>query len=153
MQRRNVAALIFASLSGILLITTGYNGVSTGFWGWAILIAINISPNPFVTQLLVIAFSILVLFSFLGGWTVIIGCVLLLLKRYRTAFYLIGIGAGLSLMGLIWNVAQLWIFGTLDLATFMSKYQGLAWIGAIFAVIAEELIQMPKNQTKDKEDK
>lgn len=153
MQRRNIAALIFAALSGTILIITGYNGVSTGFWGWAIQIAINISVNPFITQLLVIAFSLLVFFSFLGGWTVLVGCLLLLLKRYRTAFYLIGIGAGLSLMGLIWNVVQLWVFGTLDFATFMSKYQGLAWVGAIFAVIAEELIQIPKNRTKDKEDK
>jgi len=150
MNKRNVAALIFATLGGIILIFTGYYGTSTGFWGWAILIAINISPSQLITDILVIVLSLLVFFSFMGGWTVLIGCLFLLVGRHRTGFYLIAIGAGMSLMGLIWNIAQMWVLGTLNLVTFLSKYQGLAWIGAIFAVIGQELIRFGKDKTEEK---
>jgi hypothetical protein len=149
MNRRNVAAFGVALLGGAILILTGYYGTSTGFWGWAILIAISISPNPLITNILLFVLSILVFLSFMGGWTVLIGCLLLLLGRHRTGYYLISIGAGLSLMGLVWNLAQMWILGTLDLATFMNKYQGLAWIGVILAIVGQELIRFDKDKTEE----
>lgn len=157
MQKRNIAAVIFAAIGGILLLVTGYNGVSTGFWGWAIQIAISISPHPLITNILVIGFSLLTFLSFLGGWTVLIGCLLLLIGRHRSAFYFVGIGAGLSLMGLIWNLFQIWVqssgvpinFMANFLNFFFSKYQGLAWMGAIFTVIGQELIRTGKDKTED----
>ena len=149
MHKRNIAALFFAGIGGTILILTGYYGTSTGFWGWAIQIAIAISPNPLITDILVIGLSILSFLSFMGGWTVLLGCLLIVLGRHRTAVYLIGIGAGMSLMGLIWNLAQMYLLGSLDLATFLSKYQGLAWAGVIFAMIARELIRYGKDKSEE----
>lgn len=149
MQKRNVAALVFALMGGIILILTGYYGTSTGFWGWAILLAISVSPNQLITTILVITFSILVLLSFMGGWTVLIGCILLLLGRHRTATYLIGIGAGMSFMGLIWNLVQMWLLGTLNLATFLTKYQGFAWVAVIFTILGQELVRYGKEETDE----
>ncbi|MFX1577808.1 MAG: hypothetical protein ACFFCF_11645 [Promethearchaeota archaeon] len=149
MQKRNIAALVFALVGGIILIVTGYYGTSTGFWGWAILIAISLSPNQIITNILVIVLLLLVLLSFMGGWTVVIGCILLLLGRHRTATYFIGIGAGMSLMGLIWNLAQMWLLGTLDLATFLTKYQGFAWVAVIFTMIGQELVRYGKEETDE----
>ncbi|MFW9831580.1 MAG: hypothetical protein ACFFD8_07380 [Candidatus Thorarchaeota archaeon] len=156
-NKRNVAALLFASVGGLLLIVTGYHGVSTGFWGLAIQIAISLSPDPLITNILLFGLSLLTFFSFLGGWTVLIGCLLLLIGRRRSSFYFIGIGAGLSLMGLVWNLFQIWvqsagnpgIFMNNFLLFFFIRYQGLAWFGAIFAVIGQELIQIGKDQAEE----
>ncbi len=149
MHKRNIAALFFAGIGGAILIITGYYGTSTGFWGWAIQIAILISPNPLITDILIIGLSILSFLSFMGGWTVLLACLLIVLGRHRTAVYLIGIGAGMSLMGLLWNLAQMYLLGSLDLATFMSKYQGLAWAGVIFAMISRELIRYGKDEPEE----
>ncbi len=157
MQRRNIAALFVGTLSGLMLILTGYHGISTGFWGLAIQIAILLSPSPLITNILVIALSILTFLAFLGGWTILIGCLLLLIGRHRSGFYFIGIGAGLSLMGLIWNLAQMWLTSVGDpvnfwitfLDFFISKYQGVAWLGAIFAVISQELIRIGKEEPEE----
>ncbi len=149
MNKRNVAALFFAAMGGTILIFTGYYGTSTGFWGLAIQILISISPNQLITDILIIVLSFLSFISFMGGWTVLIGCLFILLGRHRTAFYFIIIGAGMSLMGLIWNLVQMWILGTLNLATFLSQYQGLAWLGAIFAIIGQELIRFGKDKPEE----
>ncbi len=150
MHKRNIAALFFSGIGGIILILTGYYGTSTGFWGWAIQIAISISPNQLIADILIIALSILAFLSFLGGWTVILGCLLLILGRHRTAVQMIGIGAGMSLLGLIWNLAEMYLLGTLDLATFMNKYQGFAWVGVIFTIIGRELIRYGKDVPEEK---
>ncbi len=149
MHKRNIAAMIFALIGGILLIVTGYYGTSTGFWGWAIQIAISLSPNPLVTDILIIVLSILAFLSFMGGWTVLLGCLLLPLGRHRTAVHIIGIGAGMSLLGLIYNLIQMYLLGSLDLATFMSKYQVFAWVAVIFTMVARELIRYGKGTPKE----
>lgn len=141
--------MIFALIGGILLIVTGYYGTSTGFWGWAIQIAISLSPNPLVTDILIIVLSILAFLSFMGGWTVLLGCLLLPLGRHRTAVHIIGIGAGMSLLGLIYNLIQMYLLGSLDLATFMSKYQVFAWVAVIFTMVARELIRYGKGTPKE----
>jgi hypothetical protein len=149
MHKRNIAAMIFALIGGILLIATGYYGTSTGFWGWAIQIAIGLSPDPLITDILIIVLSILAFLSFMGGWTVLLGCLLLPLGRHRTAVHIIGIGAGMSLMGLLYNLVQMYLLGSLDLATFMSKYQIFAWVAVIFTMIARELIRYGKATPKE----
>lgn len=146
MHKRNIVALFFCIIGGILLIVTGYVGTSTGFWGWAILIAISISPNQLITDILVITLSILAFLSFMGGWSVLLGCLFLVLGRHRTAVHIIGIGAGMSLLGLVYNLAQMYVLGTLDLATFMSKYQGLAWVAVVFTIIGREFIRYGKSE-------
>ncbi|MHA2405413.1 MAG: hypothetical protein ACXACH_01520 [Candidatus Hermodarchaeia archaeon] len=149
MHKRNIAAMIFALIGGVLLIATGYYGTSTGFWGWAIQIAISLSPNQLISDILVIVLLFLAILSFLGGWTVLIGCLLLPLGRHRTAVHIIGIGAGMSLMGLLFNLVQMYLLGSLDLATFLSKYQSLAWVAVIFTIIARELIRYGKDTPKE----
>ena len=141
--------MIFALIGGALLIVTGYYGTSTGFWGWAIQIAISLSPDPLITNILVIALSILAFLSFMGGWTVLLGCLLLPLGRHRTAVHIIGIGAGMSLMGLLYNLVQMYLLGSLDVLTFLSKYQGLAWAAVVFTIIARELIRYGKETPKE----
>jgi hypothetical protein len=149
MHKRNIAAMIFALIGGILLIVTGYYGTSTGFWGWAIQIAISISPDPLITDILIIALSILAFLSFMGGWTVLLGCLLLPLGRHRTAVHIIGIGAGMSLLGLLYNLVQMYLLGSLDLVTFLSKYQSFAWFAVVFTIIARELIRYGKEAPKE----
>jgi hypothetical protein len=141
--------MIFGLIGGILLIITGYYGTSTGFWGWAIQIAISLSPNQLITDILIIVLSILAFLSFMGGWSVLLGCLLLSLGRHRTAVHIIGIGAGMSLMGLIYNLIQMYLLGSLDLATFISKYQTFAWLAVIFTMIARELIRYGKDTPKE----
>ena len=148
-HKRNIAAFFFFGIGGVFLILTGYIGTSTGFWGWAILIAISISPNQLISDILVIVLSILAFLSFMGGWTVLLGCLLLILGRHRTAVHIIGIGAGMSLLGLIYNLAQMYVLGTLDLATFLSRYQGLAWLGVIFTIFGRELIRYGKKEDEE----
>lgn len=82
--------------------------------------------------------------AMLGGWTVLLGCVFVLLRRYSIGALLMGLGAGLSLFALIWNLVQMWIAGTLTLAEFLNRFQGIAWAGAILSVVAQELVKIPR---------
>lgn len=153
MQRRNIIAVILGVIGGVLLIYSGYQGATAGFWGWAIQFVINLNLNPLLTQVLMVVLSIITFLSFLGGWTVLAGTGLLVLRRHRLAFYVMGIGAGLSLMSLVWNIIQLWLFQSFTIQAFLARYQGFGWLGAILAVIAQEFIQVPSNEEEKKEKK
>jgi hypothetical protein len=62
------------------------------------------------------------------------------------------IGAGVSLIGLIWklmNIAIQWLvyndfLGAVN--NFANNFQGIAWIGAILAVVAQEWVKIPKKK-------
>jgi len=140
--RRNVFAIILGVISGLLLVVTNTVG-SPGFLAWIPFIAAAFGLPPPLTDLLNVFLTAIVFLAMLGGWTVILGCILVALGRHRTGAWLMSVGTGLSLVSLVWNLAQLWIAGSLTFAAFLGRFQGWAWAGAIMSVIAQELVKLP----------
>lgn len=145
--RRNALAVILGVLSGLLLVVTGTVG-SPGFLAWVPIIAAAFGLPPPWTSLLNLFLSAIVFLALLGGWTVIAGCILVALGRCRTGAWLMSVGAGLSLVSLIWNLAQMWIAGSLTFAMFLGRFQGWAWVGAILSVIAQELVKLRRSKKR-----
>ncbi len=152
MLKRNVVAIILGLISGVILILTNTYS-SLGFIPYVPQIAQFFGLAPAFTNIIMIFLFGLNYLAMLGGWTVIMGCGLILLRRYRTGALLMGLGAGLSLLSLIWNLAQMWIAGTLTLAEFLSRFQGAAWAGAIMSVIAQELVKIPRRKNISESDR
>lgn len=138
-------AIILGVISGLLLVVTNTVG-SPGFLAWVPIIAAAFGLPPPWTDLLNLFLSAIVFLALLGGWTVILGCILVALGRHRTGAWLMSLGTGLSLVSLVWNLAQLWIAGSLTFAAFLSRFQGWAWAGAILSVIAQELVKLPRSK-------
>lgn len=136
-------AIILGVISGILLIVTNTVG-SPGFLAWIPFIVAAFGLPPPLTGLLNFFLSAIVFLAMLGGWTVILGCILVAFGRHRTGAWLMSVGTGLSFVSLVWNVAQLWIAGSLTFAAFLGRFQGWAWAGAIMSVIAQELTKLPR---------
>jgi hypothetical protein len=112
--------------SGSLLLTatdylTKYFGPSIGSTGQSIL------------QLAVWALTFLV---GLGGISVIIGGALLLLKHGSLGRFLIGLGGGMAIFGLLFAMGEaLYVTGP-SAPIFSQIYFGLYWVGAILATIS-----------------
>ena len=141
--RRNALAIVLGVTSGLLLVITNTVG-SPGFLAWIPIIAAALGLPPPWSDLLTLFLDAIVFLALLGGWTVILGCIAVALRRHRIGAWLMSVGTGLSLVGLVWNLAQLWIAGALTFAVFLSRFQGFAWAGAIMSVVAQELVKLPR---------
>jgi hypothetical protein len=75
----------------------------------------------------------------LGGFSVIIGGVLLLLKHGSTGRFLIGLGGGMAIFGLLFAMGEALYVSGLSAPIFRQAYFSLYWIGAILATISSFL--------------
>ena len=141
--KRNVAAIVLGLISAAILILTNTVG-SLGFLLEIPAVLYGFGLSGIILEFLVFVLLGLNFLALLGGWTVILGCLLILLRRYSAGAFLMSLGAGLSLLALIWNLVQMFIAGTLTLAEFLNRFQGIAWVGAIMSVIAQELVKIPR---------
>jgi hypothetical protein len=135
-------------ISGIILILTN-TFASLGFIFYVPQIAQFFGLAPVLTNVIMLFLYVLNFLAMLGGWTVLMGCVLILLRRFHLGAFLMSLGAGLSLLALIWNLIQMWFTGTLTLIEFLNRFQGIAWAGAILSVIAQELVKIPRPKDID----
>ncbi|MFX1474510.1 MAG: hypothetical protein ACFFCO_03390 [Promethearchaeota archaeon] len=147
-MRRNIVAIILGLISGIILILTN-TYASLGFILYVPQIAQLLGLTPVLTNVIMLFLYGLNYLAMLGGWTVLVGCVLILLRRYTLGAFLMSLGAGISLIALIWNLIQMWVAGTLTLAEFLNRFQGIAWAGAILSVVAQELVKIPRPKNID----
>lgn len=148
MLKRNVAAIVLGLVSALILIVTNTVG-SLGFLLEIPGILVNFGLSGVLVEVLVYVLLGLNFLAMLGGWTVVLGCLLILLRRYNIGAFLMSLGAGLSLLALIWNLAQMWIASTLTVVEFLNRFQGIAWAGAIMSVIAQELVKIPRPKNDD----
>jgi len=136
---KNQKPILFALIGGILLIQSTWVG-SVGFLDDLATYAITYFPT--VADIVTLILNVLVYIAALGGIAVIVGAILIWMSREGTAKFIIGLGAGVGLIGLIIMLAEAVIAGgveaLLDVLTLLS--QSIAWIGVILSIIARRTI-------------
>ncbi|NHJ12943.1 MAG: hypothetical protein EAX95_04665 [Candidatus Thorarchaeota archaeon] len=130
-------------IGGILLISVSAIG-SLGFW--ETIISYIASTFPESAEIMTLLFGVLMYIAGLGGVGVIIGGVLLTTDRVGTGKFVIGISAGLGLIGLIIYLVQLYMTGgielVLDVVSLLSQSAG--WIGAVLSIVARQMASKPE---------
>ena len=124
---KNTKAMGIGILGGVLLLVSGINGVAT----WETIktfVTNNISDNEIVQ----IVFAILIFIASLGGISVIAGSYLIGKNKVGTGKFLISLGAGLGLIGLIVAIYIAYSEGNLTIGSFFT----IGFIGLILSIIA-----------------
>jgi len=127
MTSKNNVAVGLAIVAGILLLIAGVSGLAT----WETI-------KEFVTEHVVdnsivqVVFAVLIFIASLGGISVIIGGLLIWKDTIKTGKFLITLGAGLGLIGLIFSIIVGIIEGSFAIGSFFS----IGAIGLIISIIA-----------------
>ena len=129
------SAVILAFVGGALLIIAGVTG-SAGVVGAAIQYLIDQLGGP-TADVLSIVLQALNFIADLGGVAVIFGGVLIYMERKKVAKFIIGIGAGMGLIGfLIILISALFHGWAYTLAFLLIIVQSVGWIGVLLSIAA-----------------
>lgn len=132
MTSKNNKVAGIAIVAGILLLIAGVSGLAT----WETIkefVTENIVDNGLVQ----ILFAILIFIASLGGISVIIGGLLIWKDKIGTAKFMISLGAGLGLIGLIFSVIVAVIEGSFTIGSFFS----IGAIGLILSIVARLMVK------------
>jgi len=124
---KNSTAMGIAIIAGVLLLVSGVNGIAA--WSEIENFVINNIADNFVIQII---FVVLIFIASLGGIAVIAGGLLIGKNKVRTGKFLIALGAGLGLIGLIISIYVGYSEGSLTMGSFFS----IGAIGLILSIIA-----------------
>jgi hypothetical protein len=126
MSKKNNRYVLLAIIAGMLLIISGISGVTT----WK---TIQEFVTSFIIQnkIIEIIFNILVLFASLGGISVILGGLLIYKNKIRTGKFLISLGAGIGIIGLIVAIVIAIVKGNFVIGSFFS----IGTIGLILSIV------------------
>jgi len=130
MRSKNTQAMGIAIIAGFLLIIAGISGLAT----WETIkdfVTTHIIDNSIIQ----IVFAILIFIASLGGIAVIIGGVLIGKNKVRLGRFIIALGAGLGLIGLIFSLIITYTEGNLTIGSFLS----IGTIGLILSIVARLL--------------
>jgi hypothetical protein len=126
MTGRNRNAMILAIVAGILLFIAGVNGVAT----WE---TIKGFVNEHIDNIIIqYVFVVLIFIASLGGISVIAGGLLIGRDKVGTGKFLIMLGAGIGILGLIFSSYVAYKAGSLTIASFCS----VGAIGIILSIVA-----------------
>ncbi|MFW9870171.1 MAG: hypothetical protein ACFFEL_11155 [Candidatus Thorarchaeota archaeon] len=135
---RNGVPIILALIGGFLLFQVGWVG-SIGFIDDIAAYALVYFPT--MADIVTLILTILLYIASMGGIAVIIGGIVIAIDRISFGKFIIGLGAGIGLIGLIIMLAEAVMAGgidaLLDVLTIIS--QSLAWIGVILSIMARRL--------------
>jgi hypothetical protein len=126
-SERNKKAMIIAIVAGILLFVAGMSGVTT----WETIktfVATHIIDNIAVQ----IVFAILIFIASLGGISVIIGGLLIGKNKVGVGKFIISLGAGTGLIGLIVSI----VLAVMENSLIIGRYVSVGGIGLILSIIA-----------------
>ena len=132
MVEKTKSAMIIAIFAGILLLISGISGLAT----WETIknfVTENIIDNTIVQ----LVFAILIFIASLGGLSVIAGGILIGKNKIRTGKFLILLGAGMGLIGLIFSIAVAYVEGSFTLGSFFS----IGTIGLILSIMARIMVK------------
>lgn len=132
---KNGLSVALALIGGFLLFQVSWVG-SIGFI--ADIAAYAASSFPAIAETITLILTILLYIAALGGIAVIIGGILIAMDRIGTGKFVIGLGAGLGLFGLIIMLVEAYLAGGVaaltEILTLIS--QSIAWIGVIMSIVA-----------------
>jgi hypothetical protein len=137
---KNQKAFLFCFIGGILLIIAN-TIASLGLYETIITYASELFPDA--AELMGMVLNILLYIVGLGGVAVVIGALLIAVGRTGLGKFIVGIAAGMSLIGLIITVVELvlvsGIAGVFNFLGVVSQAPG--WIGAFLTVIGRRTIK------------
>ena len=140
MMSSSNSAVVLAFLSGILLIVAGAVG-SVGIIGTAIEYAIEYLGGS-MADMLSLLLQALNLIASLGGLAVIAGGILIYVGRKGLGKFIIGLGAGMGLIGFLVVMGSAILHGWSHTVYFLVLVsQSLGWIGTILAIFARVLVR------------
>jgi len=128
MQSKNKQSMIIAIIAGILLLIAGVSGLAT----WETIKYFVIKNLNIDNEIIQVVFAVLIFIASLGGISVIAGGLLIGKNRVRTGKFLITLGAGLGLIGLIFSIIIGYYEGNLTIGSFFS----IGTIGLILSIVA-----------------
>lgn len=132
---KNSLSVVLALIGGFLLFQVSWVG-SIGFIADIAIYAQTYFPAA--SEVITLLLSILLYIASLGGIAVIIGGLLIAVNRIGTGKFVIGLGAGVGLIGLIIMLVEAYLAGGIaaltEILTLIS--QSIAWIGVILSIIA-----------------
>jgi len=127
MTSNNAKAMALAVIAGILLLIAGVSGLAT--WQAVRDFVVTYIVDNSIVELV---FAFLIFIASLGGISVIAGGLLIGKHKLGTGKFLITLGAGLGLIGLIVAIIIAYTEGNLTLGSFFS----IGIIGLILSIIA-----------------
>ncbi|UCB58567.1 MAG: hypothetical protein JSV67_08190 [Thermoplasmatales archaeon] len=127
---KNSTAMKIAIFAGILLLISGINGIAA--WETIKNFVISTIADHFIIQVI---FAILLFIASLGGISVIAGGLLIGKGKVGTGKFLISLGTGLGLIGLIIAIYIGYTEGNLTIGSFFS----IGVIGLILSIVARLL--------------
>jgi len=143
MESRKIAALL-AYVGGTLLLIAGATG-STGIIGTIIEYLIE-NLGGATADLLSLILQALNFIADLGGISVIIGGSFIINQRFRIGKFIIGIGAGMGLIGFLIILASAFLHGWINAINLITTIsQSIGWIGVMLS-IAATLVAHKNNQ-------
>jgi hypothetical protein len=124
---------ILAMIAGLILIASGVTSGSillTGLVDVDSYLGLSIGAGQLVVQLAILCLTFLV---GLGGMLVIVGGALLLRGHGSSGRFLIGLGGGTAILGLLFSLGESLLASGFSAPVFHQTYFTLYWIGAILA--------------------
>ena len=135
-KNKKSTPFILSILSGILLMISGTSG-SIGVYGRILSLITSSVENDLVLSTLRVVAFILIFIASLGGISVIFGGYLIYKSQVRLGKFIIGIGAGVGIPGLL-----LTLFTSIISRSFpaiIAEHGIIGWTGIILSLIARSI--------------
>jgi hypothetical protein len=137
---KNAKSFILCFIGGILIFYAGVAG-SVGIWGDLIVLATSLAPG--FADILFWILLILQNIASLGGIAVIIGAILFITQRVGTGKFIVGIAAGMGIIGLIFLIYNMYMAMGLDalLGIYNLLSNSLGMLGVVLTIIGRMLVK------------
>ncbi len=132
-KKKNLAPYVLSILSGVLLFVSGTQG-SIGVYGIIIDMISSFVEDALLLSILNAVALILILLASLGGISVILGGYMIYKSRVILGKFIIGIGAGMGVPGLLLTLFTLLI--NRDISIVIAQHGIIGWTGIILSLIA-----------------
>ena len=137
---RNGVAIVLTLIGGFLLFQVSWVG-SIGFI--EDVAAYSTTYFPASAEVVTLVLTVLLYIASLGGVAVIIGGIFFAMNRIRLGRFVIGLGAGVGLIGLIIMLVEGYLAGGVEALTEILTLisQSIAWIGIILSIVGRRMVK------------
>jgi ribosomal protein L40E len=153
---KNKTSILLCFLGGILMIIGSAIGSAAFYFYLANLVSSYI--NPEFMPLVAIILTILEYISFYGGYSVVIGAILIFLNQIRLGKIIISVATIFGMIGLVFYIGM-WILGHPAISvsptvqdqmySIFTYNSGIAFTGTALAVLGRYGIKKPKKEEKE----
>jgi len=136
LTRRNLVAVVLAIVAGALLIVSGNRG-TTGIYRIILDKLTLVTQDPLILSAASIVALILVAFTAVGGFLVLLGGYLIYKNHVGTGKLLIGLGGGVGIPWLLLMIVLSAFIG--GVTSIIAEHSAVGWAGVILAVVARAI--------------